>query len=157
MAGVIGGLVGSVVLKAAILGARKLREGKTTTGTPPADFDTRGPAHQVGELAFHKMTGRSLTPQQRIVAGEIVHYAFGAVTGAIYGGVAEYYEWSTWGEGLLFGTAVFVAADETSMPALGFVPKPWEETPAQQLEKLAVHLACGLGTEWGRQLARKLL
>lgn len=157
VAGIVGGLVGSVFLKAAIVGARKLHTGSAQTGNPPADFDTRGPAHQVAELAFHQATGRSLTPQQRIVAGEIVHYAFGAVSGAIYGGVAEYLEWATWGEGLLFGTAVFIAADESSMPALGLVPWPWEESLPAQLEHWAVHLAFGLSAEWARKQTRQLL
>ncbi len=157
VAGITGGLVGSVILKAFILAARKLHTGSTTTGNPPTDFDQRGPSHQVAELAFRKATGRSLTPAQRVLGGEIVHYAFGAVNGAIYGVVAEYAPWSTWGQGTLFGTAVFLAADETSMPALGLTNKPWEEPGTAQLEKWAAHLAFGVGAELTRQAVRRLL
>ena len=56
LAGVLGGLVGSVALKLFIVAARRAHG--DTEG--PA-LDQSGPSHQVAEVAWHGMTGRSLT------------------------------------------------------------------------------------------------
>lgn len=93
--------------------------------------------------------------RQRVIAGEIVHYAFGAITGGIYGGLAEYQPWTTAGAGLVFGTGVFLAADKTSMPWLGLIPPPWTETPAAQLEHWAAHLVFGVAGELTRRVLRQ--
>lgn len=152
LAGAIAGLAGSLVLKAFIVAARHAH-GDTSSPS----FDQSGPSHQVAELAFRGVSGRSLTPSERVVGGEVVHYTFGAVVGAIYGGLAEYQPWVLSGYGLLFGVGVFVAADETSMPALGLTNKPWEETAAAQAEHLLAHLAFGVATEAARRPIRRLL
>ncbi len=152
LAGVLGGLAGSVVLKLFIVSARRLHG--DTQG--PA-LDQSGPSHQVAELTFHGVTGRSLTPRGRMLGGEIVHFAFGAVVGGIYGGLAELQPWVMAGRGLLFGTGVFLAADESSMPALGLTKKPWDETLAAQAEHLAGHLVFGFVTEAVRAPVQQLL
>ena len=149
VAGVIGGLVGSLWLKAFIVGGRSLRAGAWVT-----PLDQGGPAHQVAHLVVKALTGRGLTPAGRVVGGEVVHYAFGAVVGGFYGGLAEYAPWTTAGIGTVFGTGVFLAADETSMPALGLVNKPWEETLAAQTEHYLAHLLFGISAELTRRAVR---
>ena len=150
LAGIVGGLVGSIALRAWMTAASQLHAGTTTP-------DQSGPAHQVGALVTESLTGHPITPRQRYLAGEITHYAFGAITGALYGAIAEYQPWTTAGAGLLFGTGVFLAADETSMPLLGLIPPPWTETPAAQLEHWAAHLVFGVTGELTRRELRKHL
>lgn len=149
MAGAVAGLIGSAVLKLYMLGARSLHEGRWQT-----QLDGNGPAHRVADLAARKLTGSGLTPRGRVLGGELVHYAFGAVVGGIYGGLAEYAPWTTAGTGALFGSGVFLAADESSMPALGLSNLPWRETPAAQTEHLLAHLAFGVATELSRRAIR---
>ena len=148
VAGAIAGLVGSVALRLWTTAFSKIH---ADTYLP----DPNGPAHQVGALVAEKFTQRPLSLRGRLLAGELTHYAFGAVNGAIYGALAERYPWTTSGDGLLFGTGVFLAADESSMPALGLVPPPWRETPAAQLEHLAAHLVFGVVTEVTRAALRQ--
>lgn len=150
LAGIAGGLAGSVALRVWMTAMSRVHAG---TIVP----DQNGPAHQVAALVTTGLTGRPLTGRQRLVAGEMTHYVFGAVTGAIYGGLAEYQPWVTAGAGLLFGTGVFFAADESSMPLLGLIPPPWEETPTAQAEHWAAHLVFGVAGEMTRQKARELL
>ncbi len=150
IAGVVGGLVGSAALRAWMTAMSQVHKG---TIIP----DQNGPAHQVGAILADKLTGKQLAGHQRLIAGEIVHYAFGAFTGGIYGGLAEYQPWTTAGSGLLFGTGVFLAADESSMPLLGLVPPPWGETPAAQLEHWAAHLVYGVVGELTRRGLRQVL
>lgn len=148
LAGAVAGLVGSVALRLWTTAFSKLH---ANTYLP----DPNGPAHQVGAFVAEKFTRHPLTPGARLLAGEITHYIFGAVNGAIYGALAERYLWTTAGQGLLFGTGVFLAADESSMPALGLIPPPWRETSAAQLEHLAAHLVFGITTELTRNALRK--
>ena len=150
LAGIVGGLVGSVALRVWMTAASHLHEG---TIVP----DQNGPAHQVGALVFTGIIGKPLEGQQRLITGEVVHYVFGAITGGIYGAIAEYQPWTTAGKGLVFGTGVFLAADETSMPMLGLIPPPWTETPAAQLEHWAAHLVFGVAGEITRRSLREAL
>ncbi len=152
LAGVAGGLIGSAVLKVFIAGARSAHERSWTT-----ELDQGGPAHQVAELVYGKATGARMSREDRVVGGEVVHYAFGGVVGGFYGGLAEYLEFVRFGTGALFGTGVFAAADELSMPALGLANRPTDETAGAQLEHLLAHLAYGISTELVRGLVRRAL
>lgn len=146
----IAGVVGSVGLRLWMTGASYLHQGTTRP-------DQNGPAHKVGSLVAEKVSGAPLTEQGRYVAGEITHYVFGAFTGAIYGGLAEAMPWTTAGYGALFGTGVFLTADESSMPLLKLIPPPWTETPAAQLEHWAAHLIFGVVSEAARRELMQLL
>ena len=152
VAGVVGGLLGSLVLKVFIVGARSGHRRRWTT-----ELDQGGPAHQVAELAFGKATGGAMSREERVLGGEVVHYAFGGLVGGFYGGLAEYFDFVRFGTGALFGTGVFAAADELSMPALGLAKRPTEETASAQVEHLLAHLAYGISTELARGVVRKRL
>lgn len=148
MAGIVGGLVGSIALRGWMTAAGAARG----LGVSP---DQGGPAHQVAAATVRKVSGRKLGETGRAMGGELTHYLFGAVTGALYGAIAERYAWTTAGYGLVFGTGVFLAADESSMPALGLVPWPWQESAESQAEHLAAHLVFGVVTEMTRRAVRE--
>lgn len=150
MAGVIGGLVGSMALRAWMTLMSQVQK---DTIIP----DQNGPAHQVAAIVAYQFTGEQLSGSRRLLAGEAVHYAFGAVTGGIYGALAEYQPWTTGAAGTLFGTGVFLAADESSMPLLGLVPPPWTESKAAQLDHWVAHLIFGAVTEVSRRSLRRTL
>ena len=82
LAGIAGGFVGSVALRAWMTAASRLHAGTTMP-------DQNGPAHQVATLVVEKLTGKPLAGRERFLGGEITHYLFGAITGGIYGGIAE--------------------------------------------------------------------
>src|SRR5690242_5847507 len=75
---------------------------------------------------LRKVTGRELTARGKAIAGPVVHYAMGGVSGAIYGAVSEAVPLARAGFGTLFGTAVWIAADEVAVPAFGLGPSPAE-------------------------------
>ncbi len=153
VAGVAGGLLGSLVMREMIVGLRRARSGEEGE----RDLDQQGPSHQVADLVSRKTSGKALDGRRLALGGELVHYAFGAAVGAFYGGLSEHWQWTRWGLGSLFGTGVFLAADESSMPALGLVKKPWEESLAAQGEHLAIHLVFGVVSEVGRAAVRRML
>ena len=85
--------------------------------------------------------------------GPVVHYAFGATMGAVYGGLSAVLPETSLGFGTAFGTALFAVADEIAVPALG-LSKPPTETPASShVMALASHLVWGSTTEAVRRMA----
>ncbi len=152
LAGSVGGLLGSLVMKAWIVGMRRAQ-----TGAGGMELDQSGPAHQVAEMAAQKATGTSFSQRGRAAGGEMVHYAFGALVGGFYGGLGESWTWVRWGGGTLFGTGVFLAADEFSLPLLNLGNKPSDETLEAQAQHWLAHVAFGVSTELARRVLGRML
>jgi putative membrane protein len=104
-------------------------------------------ADQIAQAA----TGHSLTPSEKKKAAPVVHYAFGALAGGIYGLVSEYLPSARRGFGSLFGATLFVIADEIAVPALGLAEAPTKTPLAKHLFGLASHVVYGLTTETVRK------
>lgn len=101
--------------------------------------------------------GRHLSLEEQQKGGPVVHYGFGALAGAVYGGLAEAAPAVTSGLGTAFGTALFASADLVAVPALRLSP-PLKEFPAKTLATpFAAHLVYGATTELVRRVLRKVL
>jgi putative membrane protein len=101
--------------------------------------------------------GRHLSREDRQKAGPVVHYAFGAVMGGLYGGLAEYSDAVKSGMGTAFGTVLFAGADLVAVPALR-LSAPLKEYPASSFASpLAAHLVYGATTELLRRAVRAIL
>ena len=87
----------------------------------------------------------------------MVHYLFGTVMGALYGGLAEYAPLSALGVGTVFGSALFLGADELTLPLLGLSKPPAEEPAGPQLDHWAAHLVYGATTELVRRGLRHVV
>lgn len=101
--------------------------------------------------------GEHLSMEGKQKGGPIVHYAFGALAGALYGGLAEYAPVARAGFGTAFGGALFASADLVAVPAFHLSP-PITEFPAKSLATpLAAHLVYGATTELVRLAIRAVL
>lgn len=101
--------------------------------------------------------GQHLTHEQRETGGPIVHYAFAALMGGVYGGLAEYSSLVRSGFGTTFGTALFAGGDLVAVPAL-HLSKPLSAYPVSSYANpLTAHLVYGLTTELVRRLVRPIL
>jgi putative membrane protein len=98
-----------------------------------------------------------VTDRERELAGPAVHYAFGAAVGGAYGLLAELAPATAGGGGLPFGTAVWLAADEAALPALGLSPPPTEYPLSSHAHSLASHWIYGVTTDLVRRLVRCIL
>ena len=175
-AGVAGGLVGSFVMnqfQAALgklmeneersHGAQSLQQGSPDHGIgrelaergvdEPDDDAASRTGNAVSELVFH----HHLTKSEKEKAGAAAHYAMGVGSGAIYGAVAEMMPAATVAEGLPFGAAVWVLADEAVVPALGLSRNPTDYPASIHAYSIASHLVYGLTTELVRRAVRKAL
>ena len=108
---------------------------------------------KAAKKASRTVAGAELDEQEEKPAGNVVHYAFGALLGGAYGLIAEYRPGVTKGYGTLFGLGASTI-DELAVPAAGLSGSPTETPPATHAYGLASHLVFGGVTEAGRRLLR---
>jgi putative membrane protein len=101
--------------------------------------------------------GRHLSHEEKEKGGPIVHYAFGALMGAVYGAIAEEMPTATIGFGTAFGAALFTGADLVAVPALNLSQSSGDEPVSSLATPFAAHLVYGAATEAVRRLVRALL
>jgi uncharacterized membrane protein YagU involved in acid resistance len=149
VAGVAGGLIGSIVMTEFQRAWSKFSERGRPQGPPKEDASMKAAA-KIAALA-----GRQLSYDSKKKLGPVVHYSFGTLQGALYGAAMEV---SGQPGGLLsgavFGSALFALADELAVPALGLSGKPKEYPLSSHLYGLASHLVYGLSSEIARRGVR---
>jgi hypothetical protein len=175
-AGVAGGLVGSLAMnqfqqvwgklmenEERPHGAQSLQQGSPEHGIgrelaergvdEPDDNAAVRTGNAVSELVFD----HHLTKSEKETAGAVAHYAMGATSGAIYGAVAEVMPAATVAEGLPFGAAVWLIADEGIVPAAGLSRDSSEYPASIHAYAFTSHLVYGLTTELVRRAIRRAL
>lgn len=101
--------------------------------------------------------GRHLSFEERQKGGPVVHYAFGALMGGLYGAVAEVAPSARTGFGTGFGSALFGGADLVAVPALHLSGSPSDAPASSLATPFAAHLVYGAITEGVRRLVRAIL
>jgi putative membrane protein len=160
-AGALGGLLGAWVMVRVnhLIGPtesssrgnehhRRAASPNDTDGTFPDEPATMQAASRLTEA----VAGQPLSEQGKQIGGPIIHYAFGAATGAFYGALAERQPGATAGGGLPFGAAVWLMADEMGVPLAGLSGNPLNYPLSRHASALASHLAFGLTVEGVRRL-----
>ena len=122
-----------------------------------SDDETDDAAERVAAAVATGLFDHALTKREKEAAGTVVHYAFGATTGALYGATVELLPEAALGAGLPFGALVWLAADEGLVPLLGLSKSPAEYPPRIHLYAFASHLVYGLTTETVRRAVRRAL
>ena len=175
-AGVAGGLVGSLAMNQfqQVLGklmenevrphgAQSLQQGSPVHGIGRelaergVDEPEDNAAVRTGNVVSEFVFDHHLTKSEKETAGAVAHYAMGATSGAIYGAVAEVMPAATVAEGLPFGAAVWLIADEGVVPASGLSKESSDYPPSIHAYAFASHLVYGLTTELVRRAVRKAL
>jgi hypothetical protein len=122
---------------------------------PQAEEPKEDATMKAAEGIVHEVTGgRHLSHEERKQAGPVVHYAFGALAGGLYGALAECSHWTSLGFGTVFGALLFASADLVGVPAFGLAPSPAEQPIAAQATPLAAHLVYGATTDLVRRAIR---
>jgi putative membrane protein len=157
-AGLAGGLVASYVMNQFQAVTQKIADsaGKGRRKRKRKQDDGEDATVRTAE-AITEAFGHRLTKQEKQVAGPAVHYAFGATMGGVYGALAELSPKLAAGGGLPFGTALWLAADEVAVPALGLGKKPTETPAPVHAYALASHAVYGLTAEIVRRAVRRAL
>jgi hypothetical protein len=176
VAGVAGGLAGSLVMNQFQAlwgklmaneerphGAQSLQQGSPEHGIGRelaergVDDPDDNAAVRTGNALSEFVFDHHLTKSEKEKAGAIAHYAMGVTSGAIYGAVAEMVPATTVAEGLPFGAAVWLIADEGIVPAAGLSRDSSEYPFSIHAYAFTSHLVYGLTTEIVRRAIRRAL
>ena len=158
--GVIAGLVGGVIAAGAMSVVHKslavigVGVRQTSPVDQPQDEDaTVKVADGIARWLLH----RPVPEDKKPLGGNLVHYAFGASVGALYGGIATVVPRVTTAVGLPFGIAVWLGAHVIAVPALGLAEPPTRRPPSKEGVEFVLHLVYGAVTELVRRLVSRAL
>jgi putative membrane protein len=170
LAGAAGGLVAAWVMNKFIAGpGQKLQESLQSDEETQQQHQQQEQQEQSGEpkvdatmkaadaIVNVATGGEHLSMEGKQQGGPIVHYAFGAIMGGVYGGLAEYSSLARSGFGTSFGGVLFTGADLLAVPAFNLSP-PLNKQPASALATpFAAHIVYGVTTELVRRIVRAIL
>jgi uncharacterized membrane protein YagU involved in acid resistance len=168
-AGLVAGLVGTFVMTQFQTLVGKLTEGapeenaqhSSDRGSGESSEDKGDDGHDATVKAAARLSRglfhHELDEEEKKVAGPAMHYAMGAVSGAVYGAAAELAPVVSRGAGLPFGAAVWLTADEIAVPALGLSKAPTEYPASVHAQAFAAHLVYGLVTDLVLRGLRRVL
>lgn len=146
LAGAIGGLLATVPMTVAMVTLYRHLPRNERYPLPPSEItqDVMQRAGQGQRLDDSQHTGLSLT----------AHFAYGALTGAIYPLTRERVAHPIlYGSG--YGLAIWGASYLGWIPALGILPPATRQPTHRRRLMIGVHLIWGAGTVWiGERLAR---
>ena len=138
-------------------GAQSLQPSEGSQGDGQDAKEQDDATVEVARTISENVLGHELQESEKKPAGAAVHYAFGTVSGGVYGALAEVAPQVTTVGGLPFGAAFWLVADEVSVPLLGFSKGPMEYPLSTHAYSLASHLVYGATAELSRRAVRHLL
>jgi putative membrane protein len=87
----------------------------------------------------------------------VIHYSFGAISGGVYGVLAEAFHFATAGAGTVAGAGLYAASHGSALPLLRVQAPPWGLPRAAVAWELTSHLLFGAVLEFGRRGLRRLV
>ena len=138
-------------------GAQSMQPSEGSKGEQAQDTAEQDDATVETAKAISNVFGHELQESEKEPAGAAVHYAFGTLSGGLYGALAEVTPQVTTAGGLPFGAGFWLLADEISVPLLGLAKAPTEYPVSTHAYALASHLVYGVTAEFGRRAVRQVL
>ena len=166
LAGAIGGLVASWVMNvfmdhagSTVQHLAEHLDGTAHKQQPEAPAEDKEPkidaTMKTADALYNTVTGgRHLTLEGMQKGGPIVHYAFGALMGGIYGAAAEYAPAARAGFGTVVASALFAGADMIAVPALKLSGSSTDAPVSSLASPFSAHIVYGVTTEAVRRLVR---
>jgi len=112
---------------------------------------------KVAEQVSRKLFDHPLSPAEKKIAGPTVHYGYGALVGALYGGLSELIPSVGMGIGIPYATLLWLFGSETAVPALGLAKPPAKVPARKHASALATHFVYGLILDISRRILRRVL
>lgn len=147
-AGLVAGLVASAAMNVFQRSLAKLQD---------SDSGGESATSRAADAVSRVATGKPVSKPHKAQAGQVVHYAFGALLGAGYGVLAELWPRATTAAGAPFGLAAAALVDETAVPLAGLGSPPWQAPLSTHAYSAASHLVFGIAADATRRLARSAL
>ena len=112
---------------------------------------------KTAEAISRNLFDHELSQKEKEIAGPVVHYAYGALIGSVYGAIAEAWPTIATGFGMPYGVAVWALGDEIAVPALRLGPPPTEVPAEKHADFLAAHIVYGIALDVSRRVARHVV
>lgn len=141
LSGIGYGLLAAIVME--LFQSELHRATKTAPESAPQPPAKKPATVVAADRLSQALVGHPLDPRAEWLAGEGMHYATGAVLGAVYSLSQERLPGNRLARGALFGTLVFVFADELMNTALGLTESPLKYPLRSHAYALASHLVFG--------------
>ena len=139
-------------------GAQSMQPSQGSTGDQGQDAAEQDDATvETAKVISRNVLGHELQESEKEPAGAAVHYAFGTLSGGLYGALAEVTPQVTSAAGLPFGAGFWLLADEISVPLLGLSKGPTEYPVSTHVYSLASHLVYGMTAEMSRRALRRVM
>jgi putative membrane protein len=139
-------------------GAQSMQPSEGSNGEQAQDTNDQDDATvETAKVISKEVFGHELQQSEKEPAGAAVHYAFGTLSGGLYGALAEVTPQVTTAAGLPFGAGFWLLADEISVPLLGLSKGPTEYPVSTHVYSLASHLVYGMTAEMSRRALRRVM
>jgi hypothetical protein len=159
--GFAGGLLASLAMNLFARAVTTAGDGRETPGAahghdrtgrgvqPPQAEDTAedDATVRVGTIAYRAVTGEAPSRATRSWLGTAAHYAFGGTVGACHAVMMRRLPTIRAGRGTVYGTAVWIVADEMVMPLLGLSRSPRQLSAGVHAYALAGHWIYGFALD----------
>lgn len=109
------------------------------------------------EMAAEKLAGHPLDEETKAVAGETIHWVFGAAAGGFYGVLAELYPQVTAKSGATFGLMLMSLTHQGALPAFGLSEPTEDQSFRERSSEATTHVVYGVVTEKVRGWMREIL
>ncbi len=151
LAGALAGVVGAWAMDVYWSAIARLKERSSAQTEPLSDDDA---TVRAASAVSRKILGRGLTKDEKEVAGPAVHFAMGALSGGLYGLLAELVPRLRRDRGLALGSALWLAADEMAVPLLRLSKSPAHYPLSSHAEAFGAHITYGVTTDLVRRVIR---
>ena len=130
---------------------------KQLVGTDPTCHLENMPPAVLADRVARRLGRGPLETSTKLRIQNVIHYTFGAVSGAVYGALAEVFPAATAGVGMAAGAGLYLASHGTALPLLRIQEPPWRLPRAAFAWEFTSHLLFGLALELGRRSASRIL
>jgi putative membrane protein len=132
-------------------------EQKELVGADPTGHLENMPPAVLADRIARGLGYGPLETRRKLRIQNAVHYTFGAVSGAVYGVLAEAFPIATAGAGTVAGASLYAASHGSTLPLLRVQAPPWSLPRAAVAWELTSHLLFGAVLELGRRGLRRVL
>jgi putative membrane protein len=130
---------------------------KQLVGADPTGHLENMPPAVLADRVARRLGRRPLDTATKLRVQNVIHYSFGAISGGVYGVLAEAFPFATAGAGTVAGAGLYAASHGSTLPLLRVQAPPWCLPRAAVAWELTSHLLFGAVLEIGRRGVRRVL
>jgi putative membrane protein len=130
---------------------------KQLVGADPTGHLENMPPAVLADRAARRLGYGPLDTTTKLRIQNAIHYTFGALSGSVYGALAEAFPGTTAGAGTAAGAGLYLASHGSTLPLLHIQPPPWRLPRAAFVWEFTSHLVFGAALESSRRGLHRVL